>query len=278
MVTVMKKYGTVCICNDLQALNKQIVTEKFVLPSADELITCLSGAQFFSKLDLRNAFFHMPLTQESKPLTAFLTPDGLFQYNVLPMGLSSAPAAWQKFMVHALSQLDGVIVYMDDVCVFGPTQAEHDKRLKAVLHRLNELNLRLNVDKCSFNVSEIEFLGHVISAEGVKPNITNTYAITSAPVPKTVTEVQHFLGLCAYYLRFLKDFTELAEPLRRLTRSGTLFVWDTEQKAAFEEIKKRISSAPLMAIFNESCSTFVSTDASEIGIGAVLSQVQDDRE
>ena len=105
------------------------------------------------------------------------------------------------------------------------------------------------------------------------PNTTNTYAITSAPVPKTVTEVQHFLGLCAYYLRFFKDFTELAEPLRRLTSSGTLFAWDTEQKAAFEEIKKRISSAPLMAIFNESCSIFVSTDASEIGIGAMLTEV-----
>ena len=275
MVTVMRKDGRVRICNDLQALNRQIVVEKFILPSADELIVNLSGAKFFSKLDLTNAFFHMPLTTDSRPLTAFLTTEGLFQYKVLPMGLSSAPAAWQKFMVHALAGIKGQVVYIDDICVYGASREEHDSRLHAVLRRLNDLNLRLNISKCIFCVSEIEFLGHVISASGIRPNTSNIRAIKEAPEPSNVHQVQHFLGLCAYYLRYLPDFVSTAEPLRKLTRKNERFEWKAEQQEAFERIRNQIASAPLMAIFNVDCPTFVSTDASDCGVGAVLSQIQD---
>ena len=278
MVTVLKKDGSVRICNDLQALNSQIIVDKFVLPSPDELFVHLAGARFFSKLDLRKAFFHMPLTPDSRPLTAFLTMEGLFQYKVLPMGLSSAPAAWQKFMVHSLADLPGQIAYMDDICVFGHTVDEHDTRLHAVLQRLNNLNLRLNIEKCQFRVNSIEFLGHTITSDGIKPNTENTRAITDAPRPNNATELKHFLGLCSYYLRYLKDFATLAEPLRQLTKEKSEFVWSSSQQKAFEEIKRRIVSAPVMAIFDEKCPTIVTTDASNIGLGAILSQIQNGQE
>ncbi|CAH8582717.1 unnamed protein product [Dicrocoelium dendriticum] len=278
MVTVLKKDGTVRICNDLQALNRQIVVEKFVLPTADELIVKLAGARYFSKLDLRKAFFHMPLIKESRPLTAFLTMDGLFQYKVLPMGLSSAPAAWQKFMVHSFANLPGQIVYMDDICVFGRTPEEHDSRLHAVLRRLHDLNLRLNLEKCKFNASEIEFLGHIITNDGMKPSFDNARAITEAPCPQNSTEIKHFLGMCSYNLRYLQDFTNIAEPLRELTKEKSVFVWGPPQQKAFDEIKRRIASTPVMAIFDETCPTIVSTDASNIGLGAILSQIQNGHE
>ena len=274
LVSVFKKDGSVRICNDLQHLNKQIIVQRFVIPSIDELMVKLSGARIFTKLDLRNAFYHMPLTVESRKLTAFLTPLGLFQYKVLPMGLSSSPAAWQKFMVHTFSGFKGVIVYMDDMCIFGNTQQEHDAHLGAVLQRLAELNLRLNKKKCLFGVQELEFLGHVLSAEGIRPNHENSRAITETSAPKNVTELKHFLGLCSYYLRFLPQFATVVEPLRKLTTSKESFVWNDEQQAAFEEVKRQIASAPTMAIFNENCPTYVSTDASDVGLGAVPSQVQ----
>ncbi|CAH8583497.1 unnamed protein product [Dicrocoelium dendriticum] len=278
MVTVLKKDGTVRICNDLKALNSQIVVEKFVLPTVDELLVKITGARFFSKLDLRKAFFHMPLTPESRPLTAFLTSSGLFQYKVLPMGLSSAPAAWQKFMNHSLADLPGQIAYMDDICVFGKSRDEHDSRLRAVLQRLESLDLRLNLEKCIFCATDVEFLGYVLSAGGIRPCAANTRAITEAPVPKNTSEVKHFLGLCSYNLRYLPDFATIAEPLRMLTKEKATFDWGSSQQSAFEEIKRRLVSTPMLAIFDENCPTFVSTDASNIGLGAVLSQIQNGEE
>ncbi|CAH8497738.1 unnamed protein product [Dicrocoelium dendriticum] len=278
MVCVMKKDGTVRICNDLQALNKQIVVERFVLPSNDELTVRLAGATVFSKLDLKSAFFHMPLANDSKHLTAFLAPDGLFQYKVLPIGLSSAPAAWQKFMTHALAGIDGHVAYMDDICVFGRSQEEHDARLHKVLQRLSDLNLRLKAEKCLFNAPELQFLGHVISRSGILPSDENIRAISEAPTPKNLTELKSFLGMCSYNLRYLPDFATVADPLRQLTKKKSSFVWGSNQQNAFDELKRRVVSAPLVAIFDESCRTFVSTDASDVGLGAVLSQIQNGEE
>ncbi|KAA3676599.1 uncharacterized protein DEA37_0004579 [Paragonimus westermani] len=278
MVAALEKDGTVRICNDLKELNRQIVVDKFVLPTMDELLVKLCGARFFSKLDLRKAFFHMSLAPESKPLTAFLTSDGLFQHKVLPVGLSSAPAAWQKFMNHSLADLPGQIVYMEDICVFGATKEERDSRLHKVLQRLTKLDLRLNLQKCKFDAGEVDFLGHIISANGIRPSLENIRAITEAPAPKNTPEVKYFLGMCSYNLRYIPDFSTLAEPLRMLTVGNVSFEWSDLQQTAFEKLKNRIASQPVMAIFDESCPTFVSTDASNIGIGAVLSQFQKGRE
>lgn len=274
LVAVQKKDGSIRVCTDLRMLNKHVIVDKFPLPSADEMIPKLSGAKVFSKLDIRSAYFHMPLTEDSRHLTAFLTQDGLFQYKVLPMGLSSAPAAWQKFITLSLADVKGCVAYMDDICVFGSSPEEHHENLHSVLKRLNDLNLRLNMKKCRFGVTEIEFLGHVISSAGLTPNIENTKAILECPRPNSVIQVKHFLGLCSYYLRHLPDFATVSEPLRRITRLNEDFVWSAEQENAYSEIQKLVASTPTVAIFDESCPTFVSTDASDVGLGAVLSQLQ----
>ena len=255
--------------------NRQIIVDKFPLPSADELIVKLAGAKVFSKLDIRSAYFHMPLTEDSRSLTAFFTPNGLYQYKVLPMGLSSAPSAWQRCLSQTLSDLPGCIVYMDDLCVFGCSQEDHDANLHALLKRLDDLNLRLNLKKCQFRVTKIVFLEYVISTAGVSPNEENIRSILECPKPKSSIEIKHFLGLCSYYLRHLPNFSTVAEPLRRLTRENEEFVWNTEQEHSYQSIRTMISSAPTVAIFDESCHTCVSTDASDVGLGAILSQMQD---
>ncbi|CAH8612627.1 unnamed protein product [Dicrocoelium dendriticum] len=131
----------------------------------------LSNAKLFSKLDIPSAYYHMPLTPDCQHLTTLLTQDGLYQYKVLPMGLSSAPAVWQKFTTLSLSDPKGCVVYMDDICVFGSNPTEHQENLHNVLHRLNGLNLCLNTSKCQFAITEVEFIGHVISTSGINSNV-----------------------------------------------------------------------------------------------------------
>ncbi|CAH8621244.1 unnamed protein product [Dicrocoelium dendriticum] len=184
-----------------------------------------------------------------------------------------------RFKTPKFSQnLKGCIVYMDDICVFVSNPTEHQENLRNVLHRLNELNLRLNTNTCQIAVTEVEFIGHVIPTSGIKPNVQNTRAILDCPKPCSITLMKQFLGLCSYYLRHLPNFAIIAEPLRRLTRQNQMFRWATEQDNAYLTIRVMIECTSTVAIFNEHCPTFVSTDASDVGLGEVLSQLHDGEE
>ena len=275
---VGKKGNAIRICNDLTKLNPHTVVEKFVMPTAEELIVKLAGAKVFTKLDIKSAYFHMPLHPESRHLTAFLTSHGLYQYKVLPMGLSSSGACWQRFMSQRVADLPGVCVYMDDILVFGKDSQDHAAKLQMVLERLNSLNIRLNESKCVWNAQSLEFLGHTISNAGLQPSADNTKAILKAPEPMDKPSLLSFLGMCTFYLRFLPNFATTAEPLRKLTRKQEVFQWETAQKEAFAEIKKMIATAPILAVFDPKCKIVVSADASDYGMGAVLSQIQNGKE
>ena len=278
MVTVRKPQGGLRITTDLSPLNRYVVPDRFPLPNPRELFLELKGATVFSKLDLRKAFFHIKLAQESRELTTTLTHQGLRQYTRLPMGLKDSASVCQRLVSQTLAGCPGTIAYIDDILVFGSTQEEHDACLREALKRLEAKDFRLQTSKCAISVPEVTFLGHVISASGIRPDPKNVEPIQKAPRPTTVKQVASFLGMVNYYQEFIPNMATLAEPLRRLQRKGVKFAWSQSCQAAFDRLKAAISRGVKVFIFDPNAPTYVSVDASDVGVGAVLSQIQNGKE
>ncbi|MCP3664187.1 MAG: hypothetical protein GY696_17135, partial [Gammaproteobacteria bacterium] len=275
-----KKKGTdeVRICGDMTSLNPWIIPDRHPLPNMKEMFCQLKGAKWFSKLDIRKAYWHIELDEESRPLTAFLTKDGLFQWNRLTMGLKDAASAFQKKISQVMAGLDGVFVYQDDILIAHKTKEEHDKTLLEVLRRLNGNDFRLNEKKLVIAVHRVNFLGHVVSDQGIEPDPKNLSDLLEAPTPKNITDIQSFLGMCNYYSEFLQDFSTISEQIRNLTRDGVEFIWTHECEKAFRLLKKMVTSDQCLAIFDPDCDLILATDDSDVGIGVVLPQIQDRKE
>nr|XP_037276745.1 uncharacterized protein K02A2.6-like [Rhipicephalus microplus] len=274
IVVVQKKDGTIRLCVDLREPNKAVVIDGFPLPHTEELLHALSGAAWFSKLDLAAAYHQVELAEESREITTFITHEGLFRFCRVCFGLASAPAAFQRMMQEILKGCKGVLFYIDDIIVFGKTKHEHNRNLREVLHRIAEAGLQLN-QKCLFAVKELSFLGHHVSARGLAPLKSKVDAVMKAQTPADVVSLRSFLGLIGYYSHFLPNYAEVVEPLRRLLRKGQKFVWDQSTEESFCRVKKMLSSCGVVAMFNESLPVQVTTDASAYGLGAVLQQVVD---
>lgn len=249
----------------------------YPLPRIDDSLDRLRRAKYFSSLDLKSGYWQIEVDERDREKTAFVTPDGLYEFRVLPFGLCSAPATFQRMMDTVLAGLkwQSCLVYLDDVVVFSATFDDHLKRLRQVLDAIRSANLTLKPQKCHFGYKELMFLGHVVSAEGVSPDPAKTAAVATFPTPTDKKGVRRFLGLCAYYRRFIENFSKIAEPLTRLTREDVSFVWASEQETAFTELRQRLVSAPVLAHFDEEADTEVHTDASNVGLGAVLVQRQE---
>ena len=278
MVLVAKKDGGIRITSDLSPLNQYVVPHRHPLPLMEDLLLQLRGMTHFSKLDLRKGYFHLVLDEESRRLTATLTPLGLFAYNRLPMGLKDAASAFQKCVSDALSTCKNTIAFLDDILVFGRNRQEHDDALKSVLTALDLHQLRLNTAKCEFGASEITFLGFRVGLNGIRPNPDKVSPIKNAPRPTNLKQVQAFLGAVNYLSIFIPTLADIAEPLRSLTRKDQPFVWHESQETAFQALKEAISDKLSLAIFDPNAPTFVTVDASDIGLGAQLSQLQDGHE
>ena len=278
MVTVPKPEGGVRITTDLSPLNTYVVPETHPIPAIKEVFLELHGATVFSKMDFRKGFFHIALHPDSRPLTTTVTPLGLRQYTRLPMGLKESSSVFQRLVAQTLAGLDGVVFYIDDILVFGKNQAEHDGRLQKVLQRLEGADFRLAPDKCQFGASQVRFLGHLIGKDGVRPDPKNLQAIKECPPPTTVSEVLTFLGMVDFYRDFLRDVVSLVEPLRRLTRKAQPWKWGTEEEMAFKTVRAVLEEDLRVYLFDPAAPTIVTTDASDLGVGAVLSQQQMGRE
>ena len=218
IVPVMKPNGDVRICGDYKAtLNQAITTDSYPLPRTEDLFGSLSGGKSFSKVDLAHAYMQIPLDDETKKLTTINTHRGLFQYNRLPFGIASAPAIFQRTIETVLQGIPDTSVYIDDILVTGSTPEQHMKNLDDVLTRLEEAGLRLKQEKCQFLLPEVEYLGHVLSANGLKPSQKNIRAILAAPTPENVTQLKSFLGMVTYYLKFLPNLADTLSPLYSLS-------------------------------------------------------------
>ena len=277
IVPVVKKNGTIRICGDYKVtLNRVAVVESYPLPRIDDLVGSLAGGQLFSKLDLAHAYQQIQLEESARILTTINTHRGLFQYNRLPFGVSSAPAIFQRIMESILQGLPQVSVYIDDILVTGSTKEQHLRNLDEVLWRLKEAGLRLKRDKCNFLLPEVEYLGHVITTQGLKPSQKKIQAIRSAPAPQNVSQLRSFLGLVNYYQKFLGNLSSTLAPLHKLLQKAVKWNWGDAQARAFQEIKRQLTSPPLLASYNPEKELTLSCDASPYGLGAVLSQLDED--
>ena len=282
MVVVPKQNGKVRICVDLTQLNKCVKRERDIMPSVDHVLAQLENAVVFSKLDANSGYWQILLTQECAPLTTFITPFGRYFFKRLPFGITSAPEVFQKRISQILENLKGVICLMDDILVFGTNQQEHDCRLEAVLGRLQEAGVTLNKEKCLFSKRRIKFLGHVIDSHGISSDPDKVSAILNLKEPRNRTDIRSFLGMVNQQSKFVKELATLTEPLRALLCGRNAWIWDDRQRKAVAEIKKRLSEAPVLAVYNPERETRVASDASSVGlvieavtrIGAVIEQKQ----
>ena len=276
MVVVPKSNGKIRICVDLTNLNKSVKREKHLLPKVDHTLGQLAGAKVFSKLDANSGFYQIELSKESSPLTTFITPFGRYYFRRLPFGISSAPEHFQKRMSEILDGLEGVVCQTDDVLVYGSTQEEHDRHLVLVLKRLEESGITLNRDKCEFSKPQIKFVGHVIGHDGISPDPDKISAITEMDPPTDISGVRRFLGMVNQMGKFSSSLAEESKPLRDLLGKRNQWVWGDRQQRAFDNIKRELSSRPILALYDSTRETIVSADASSFGLGSVLIQIQDD--
>ena len=272
IVPITKQDGTVRICGDYKTtLNRALRSEVYPLPRIEELFTALAGGEQFSKLDLSHAYQQLVLEDDSQMLTTIITHKGLFKYNQLPFGVTTAPSIFQRIMENLLQGLHHVTVYLDDILVTGSWRAEHLATLEEVLIRFEKAGMRLKRSKCKFMMSEVEYLGHVISKDGLKPSDAMIRAISQAPIPTNLSELKAFLGLVNYYGKFIPQLSTTLAPLYRLLATANHFQWGNSQQNAFDKVKQQLVSSELLVHYDGESDLVLACDASPYGVGAVLS-------
>lgn len=274
VVMVKKKDGAIRFCCDYRRLNQVTVTDAEPIPDPEEIYSKLANDQFFTKIDLTKGYWQVPLTEEAKPLTAFVTPDGLFQFKAMPFGLVNAPASFSRIMRDLLRGLDNVDNFIDDILIHTATFDEHLKTLRRVLERLKTANLKVRPTKCVICCENVEFLGHRVGHGELRPVPDKVEAIQSAPQPRTKKQLRSFLGLIGYYRRFIPNFSALAAPLTDRTKNGepTQVKWGTSEENAFNALKQKLAQEPILHLPDLSQSFILRTDASDVGLGAILLQ------
>lgn len=278
LVAAMKPSGKVRVCIDPQRLNVALRRRHYPLPVIEEILPELAKAKVFTKADLKDGFLQIQLDEESSKLTTFQTPWGRYRWLRMPYGISPAPECFQQKLDQCLEGLTGMYKIADDILIIGQGDTEeeadrdHDRNLRNFLDRCRAKNIRLNKDKFELKCKEVSFIGHVMTKDGLKPDPRKVEAITKMERPADVLAVQRFVGLVKYLSKFLKDLSEMCEPLRRLTHKDAEWNWTDEQEAAFERIKEAVVKTPVLRYFNESEPTEGQGDASQDGLGFALLQ------
>ena len=260
------------LCGDfMQTVNRVSKLDHYPIPKIEDLLATLKGGRFFSTLDLQHAYQQLKSDAESQKYVVINTKHGLFRYTRLPFGIASAPGIFQRLMESVIRGIPGVVVYLDDILISGGSQEENIDRLQRVLSRLCEVGLRLKREKCVFLATSVDYLGFKVDAEGVHPLPEKVRAVEEAPTPRNVGELKSFLDLLSYYSRFLPSMATLLAPLYKLLRQGEKWEWSEEQEAAFQKAKKQLVSSQVLVHFDPKFEIRLACDASDYGIGAVLS-------
>ncbi|KAL8098148.1 hypothetical protein AgCh_031067 [Apium graveolens] len=271
---VKKKDGSRRLCIDYRELNKLTIKNKYPLPRIDDLFDQLKGASWFSKIDLRSGYHQLKIKAEDIPKTAFQTRYGHYEFLVMAFGLTNAPAAFIDLMNRVFKQyLDKfVIVFIDDILIYSKTEEDHKEHLRISLEILRKERLYAKFLKCEFWLKEVQFLGHVVNKGGIKVDPAKIEAVMNWERPKTPTKVRSFLGLAGYNRRFIQDFSKIVIPLTKLTRKNEKFVWTEKCDESFQELKKRLVTAPVLVLPDEKGEFMIFSDASYKGLGCVLMQ------
>ena len=278
MVIIRKPSKGVRITLDLRNVNKAIIPGNHPLPSIDDIAAEAHSARIFSKIDLAKGFLQIPLEESARDLTAFSTHIGVFRYKKLPMGLSSSPSCFQKIMDQVLAGVRNQAHYIDDILVWGRSQKEHDQALHQVCDKLSSFGFVINQEKTMISVAETTFLGFKFNAEGITPCDDNLQAIQNMKKPENIKELQCFLGALNFYSRCIPNYAAEAEPLRCLLRKDTDFEWKENQEKAFQNLKSYMCSPQTLTFFDTARETFLTCDASNVGIACYLSQMVEGEE
>jgi hypothetical protein len=274
VIFVKKKDGSLRLCIDYRDLNRATVKNRYPMPRIDDLFDQMKGAAVFSKIDLRSGYHQLRIKEGDIPKTAFRTRFGHYEFIVVPFGLTNAPAVFMSLMNGVFRKyLDRFVqVFLDDILIYSKNEREHEEHLRVVLSCLRENKLYGKLSKCSFFQKEIHYLGHIISGEGISVDPEKVKAIMEWPVPKNAHEVRSFMGLAGYYRRFVEGFSKIAKPITTLQRKGVRYEWTEECDSAFIELKRLLTSAPILRVSDMEKDFTVCTDASKQGLGAVLMQ------
>ncbi|GJS32134.1 putative reverse transcriptase domain-containing protein [Tanacetum coccineum] len=271
---VKKKDGSFRMCIDYRELNKLTVKNRYPLPRIDDLFDQLQGSSIYSKIDLRSGYHQLRVREQDIPKMAFRTRYGHYEFQVMPFGLTNAPAVFMDLMNRVCKPyLDKfVIVFIDDILIYSKDKKEHEEHLKAILELLKKEKLYAKFSKCEFWIPKVQFLGHVIDSRGIHVDPAKIESIKDWASPKTPTEIRQFLGLAGYYRRFIEGFSKIAKSMTKLTQKGIKFDWGEKEENAFQLIKQKLCSAPILALPEGSEDFVVYCDASHKGLGVVLMQ------
>ena len=278
IVLVPKKDGGERMCIDYRPVNAVTQKDVYPLPRTSEVLDTLGKAKFFSKLDLKSGYWQITMEPSDRHKTAFTTRQGLFEFTVMPFGLTTAPATFQRLMDSLLGDMlwKTVMVYLDDIIAFTETWEEHLTILDEVFTRLRAAGLKASPSKCELGMEQLLYLGHIVTREGILPDPQNVQAILDAKAPTDVSQLRSFLGMCTYYDEFVKGYANYAQPLFKLTRKSSEFIWTQECQDAFEDLKLMLTNAPVLRRPDTSLQYILHTDWSPHAIGAVLAQIDAD--
>ncbi|KAG0848253.1 hypothetical protein G6F17_011811 [Rhizopus arrhizus] len=278
VILVKKKNGDYRMVIDYRKLNAKTKKDAYPLPRIDDLLDTLGKAKVFSALDMRSGFHQVPLEEASKDFTAFTTKYGTYHYNTLPMGLVNSPATFQRLIDLCFRPLINkcLVAYIDDLNVYSFNEQEHLIHLEQVFKCIEVANLKLNPEKCFFFKDHLKFLGYIVTSEGIQTDPDKIKKIVEHPIPTTTTQVRSFLGIASYYRRFIKDFAAIARPLHDQTKTKKKIPWTEDATKSFETLKKLLTTAPVLARPDFNKNFILVTDASKLGLGCVLTQLDDD--
>ncbi len=273
---VKKKDGSLRLCVDYHGLNNITIKNRYALPLISELLDRVHGTKFYTKLDLRGAYNLVRIAKGEEWKTAFRTRYGHYEYQVMPFGLTNAPASFQALVNDVLRPYldDFVVVYLDDILVYSKDLESHIEHVKKVLRRLQDAQLFVKLEKCQFHVQEVEFLGYILSNEGISMDPKKVEAITSWPIPISTHGVMSFLGLANFYRRFIANYSKIAAPLTALLQkeaTSSKFVWNLPAQQAFDQLKSAFKDTVLLQHHDPAKPSFLETDASDLALRGCLS-------
>ena len=262
-------------CTDFRKVNLVSKSDTYPLPRIDDCIDKVGKAKFVSTYDLLKGYWQVPLTPRAKRISAFVTPQGLYQYKVLPFGMKNAPATFQRLMNQVISELPNTEVYIDDIILYSNSWEEHMNYTRALYKKLAEAQLTVNLAKSQISKAKVTFLGHVIGQGKVQPIHAKVDAIVNFPQPKTKKELMRFLGMAGYYRKFCRNFSDVVSPLTNLLSKNAKFVWNGKCVQAFLMVKTMLGSAPILSAPDFTKPFMLAVDASDVGVGSVLLQEDD---
>jgi transposase InsO family protein len=274
VVLVPKKDGRVRFCVNYRKLNDLTTSDKFPLPRIEDCLDSLQGKKYFSTLDCMSGYWQVRMEEKSSKLTAFITPFGVYEFIVMPFGLKNAPAAFSRIMSRLLAEslYDFVTIYLDDIAVYSLTFKEHMGHLRHVFERCREYGVCLKLEKCMFLTTNFRYLGYLVSEKGILPDPEKVAVLESSPAPTNLKSLRSFLGLASYFRRFIPSFTDATAPLVVLLKKGQKYIWDEACQEAFDLVRRLLAEAPVLKLPDYQHQFVLSTDASNVAIGALLEQ------